>query len=316
MTAVPARRLRKNAPASPVESVRSFNRFYTRQIGVLQEGLLRSQFSLTEVRVMYELLHRRTTTAQELVKELNLDAGYLSRLLESFARRRLLRRQASRSDRRQVLLSLTRKGRLTFAPLDKRASAEVAAMLARLSPARQQQLLAAMNAIEQSLTPAAGQPSYLLRSHRPGDVGWMVQRHGQIYAQEYRWDEQFEGLVADIGGRFLKRHDPKREHCWIAERNGENLGCVLLVQRSRTVAQLRLLLVEPSARGMGIGKRLVEECIRFARQAGYRKLVLWTNHVLLAARHLYRQAGFHIVATEKHHSYGHSLVAETWELKL
>jgi DNA-binding MarR family transcriptional regulator/N-acetylglutamate synthase-like GNAT family acetyltransferase len=306
-----------HSQTSAINTVREFNRFYTRQIGLLEDGLLRSPFSLTEVRVMYELAYREKPTATELARELGLDAGYLSRILQSFDKRGLIEKQPSASDGRQVLLSLTTKGRDTFSPLDKRASQEVTALLTRISPARQQRLFAAMGSIEEILGPqqAPAEP-YLLRPHRPGDMGWIVHRHGVLYAQEYGWDEQFEALVADIAAKFIQKYDPKREHCWIAERTGEIVGCVFLVRHSKTIAQLRLLLVEPSARSLGIGKRLVEECIRFARQAGYRKILLWTNHVLLAARHIYERAGFRIIRKERHHSFGHNLTGETWELKL
>jgi len=300
-----------------IENVRRFNRFYTRQIGVLEEGLLHSPFSLTEVRVMYELAHRDQATATELGRGLGLDPGYLSRILQSFAKRGLIKKTRSQADARQSYLALTHKGRETFAPLNARANKEVANMLARLSPVKQQRLLAAMHAMEDLLAAQDAKPvPYLLRSHRPGDMGWIVHRHGVLYAQEYGWDERFEALVAEIAARFVQNYDPKREHCWIAERDGEILGCVFLVAHSKTVAKLRLLLVEPSARGLGLGKRLVAECIRFAKQAGYRKVTLWTNDVLLAARHIYQKAGFRMTYRERHHSFGHNLVSETWELKL
>jgi len=300
-----------------VQAIRKFNRFYTRQIGLLDEGLLKTRFSLTEGRVLYELAHRRKPTATELARELALDPGYLSRMLQSFRRQGLIERTPSADDARQTLLSLTAKGRKAFGSLDARANQDVARLLARLSPARQQDLRTAMNSIEGTLAPREQQPvPYLLRSHRPGDMGWIVHRHGVLYFQEYGWDEHFEALVAEVVAQFVQKFDSRREHCWIAERAGEILGCVLLVRHTKTAARLRLLLVEPAARGLGIGKRLVEECIRFARQAGYRKIVLWTNHVLLAARHIYEKAGFRVVKRERHHSFGHDLIGETWELKL
>ena len=306
-----------HASVSAVQAVRKFNRFYTRQIGLLEEGLLNSPFSLTEVRVMYELRYRDQPTATELARDLGLDPGYLSRMLQSFRKQGLIEKVASRDDGRQSLLSLTAKGRKTFAPLDARANEDIAALLTRLSPARQQQLLGAMQSIEEALVRKPDCPApYLLRSHRPGDMGWIVHRHGVLYSQEYGWDERFEALVAEIAAKFIQNYDPLREHCWIAERSGGIVGCVFLVRSTETTAKLRLLLVEPSARGLGIGQRLVEEYIRFARQAGYRKVLLWTNSVLLAARHIYAKAGFRIVRRERHHSFGHDLTAETWELNL
>jgi len=300
-----------------VDAMRGFNRFYTKQIGVLHEGLLGSEFSLTEVRVLYELAHRKTPTATALAKELNLDPGYLSRILRRFETRRLVGKRASTTDGRQTLLSLTPRGRKVFAPLNARSHREVAAMLGPLSAAEQRQLLSAMGTIERLLgdRPAPRVP-YLLRSPRPGDMGWIIHRHGALYAQEYGWDERFEALVAEIAARFIQNLDPKRERCWIAERDGNTVGSVFLVTKSKTVAQLRLLLVEPMARGLGIGNRLVRECVRFARRAGYRKIVLWTNSVLHAARHIYEETGFRLIHQESHRSFGHDLIGETWELTL
>jgi DNA-binding MarR family transcriptional regulator/GNAT superfamily N-acetyltransferase len=301
-----------------VHAVRRFNRFYTRQIGVLQEHLLESQFSLTEVRVLYELAHRENVTAGELCQELGLDRGYLSRMLQNFEARSWIKTMPSREDRRRVFLSLTGKGRKVFGPLDRRSSDEVAALLSRLSPARQQGLLGAMRQIENALAPPpeAAAP-YSLRRHKPGDMGWVVHRHGVLYSTEYGYDERFEALVAVIVAHFLQNFDPQREACWIAEKEGEIAGSILLVRKSKSVAKLRLLLVEPSARGLGVGKRLVEECIRFARVAGYKKIVLWTQSELHAARHLYQQAGFTLIAEKRHDSWSRSsLVAQTWELKL
>jgi DNA-binding MarR family transcriptional regulator/N-acetylglutamate synthase-like GNAT family acetyltransferase len=300
-----------------VEAVRRFNRFYTKQIGVLHEGLLKSPFSLTEVRVLYELAYRSKPTAAELARELELDAGYLSRILRGFEKRGFIRREASESDGRQSDLSLTKLGQRIFAPLNAGANEEVAAMLGKLSAAEQNHLIAAMHAIEKLLgTPPEEKTPYLLRPHQPGDLGWVVHRHGALYAQEYGWDEHFEALVAGIVAKFIQHFDPKRERCWIAEKDGEIVGSVFLVKKSQTVAKLRLLLVEPTARGMGIGTRLVGECVRFARQVGYREITLWTQSVLHAARHIYEQAGFRLVHKERHHSFGHDLVAETWELVL
>jgi DNA-binding MarR family transcriptional regulator/GNAT superfamily N-acetyltransferase len=300
-----------------VEDVRRFNRFYTKQIGVLNEGLLNSPFSLTQARVLYELAHRRQPRATALGKDLGLDAGYLSRILRDFEDRRLIARKPSQTDGRQSELSLTPRGRRTFAPLDARSHQEVGAMLARLSIADQRRLLEAMRTIETVLG-AGPDPEvpYVLRAPRPGDMGWVIHRHGALYAQEYAWDERFEALVAEIVVKFVQHFDPTRERCWIAERHGEPVGSVFLVKKSKAVSKLRLLLVEPSARGLGIGARLVSECIAFARQVGYRKMTLWTNDILHAARRIYEKEGFRLVHKERHHSFGHGLVGETWDLDL
>jgi DNA-binding MarR family transcriptional regulator len=303
--------------AQKIDAVRRFNRFYTRRIGVLQEGLLASAFTLTEARLLYEMAQRPTTTAAELGRDLGLDSGYLSRLLAGFERRGLIEKRASESDGRQTLLSLTTAGRRAFAPLDKRSVAEVGAMLDALSGPAQGRLVAAMASIEQLLGGRAQDPApYLLRPHRPGDIGWVIQRHGTLYAQEYGWDETFEALVAEIAAKFIRDFDPKRERCWIAEREGENVGSVFLVRQSDQVAKLRLLLVDPSARGLGIGRRLVEECIGFARRTGYRRIELWTNDVLVVARRIYEAAGFRLMHQEPHRSFGHDLVSQTWQLGL
>jgi DNA-binding MarR family transcriptional regulator/N-acetylglutamate synthase-like GNAT family acetyltransferase len=303
--------------AERVGIVRRFNRHYTKQIGLLHEGYLASPFSLAEARVLYELAHRERPTAAELAKSLALDPGYLSRILKTFEKRRLLRRTRSKSDGRQSHLVLTARGRTAFAPLDTRSREEISAMLERLGPADQSRLVEAMRTIERLLgAPAERRVPYVLRLHRPGDMGWVVHRHGALYAQEYGFDERFEALTATIVAKFIERFDPKRERCWIAEKDGEIVGSVFLVRHSRTVGQLRLLLVEPSARGLGIGARLVDECVRFARQVGYRKITLWTNSVLRAARHIYQAAGFRMVDRERHRSFGQDLVGETWELTL
>ncbi len=308
--------------ARRVAAVRRFNRFYTQQLGLLQQRRLYSPFSLAEARVLYELAHRKQPTATELGRELGLDAGYLSRILRGFARQGLIERQASAADGRRSLLSMTRSGRAAFARLNARSKEQVGALLKPLPAAQQGRLVAAMHAVETLLGPADASPAgenrapYLLRPHRSGDMGWVVQAHGALYAQEYGWDERFEALVAEIAAKFIQRFDPKRERCWIAEQDGEPVGSVFLVKQSATVGKLRLLIVHPHARGLGIGKRLVEECLRFARQAGYRKVMLWTNSVLLAARHLYVEAGFRLIHREPHHSFGQDLVGETWELKL
>jgi DNA-binding MarR family transcriptional regulator/N-acetylglutamate synthase-like GNAT family acetyltransferase len=300
-----------------VDAVRHFNRFYTRQIGVLNEGLLQSTFSLAEVRVLYELAQRENSTATELGKELRLDPGYLSRILSRLEKAGLVQRRSSAADGRQSLLQLTGTGRHTFASLNARSNQEIADLLHGLPQDQQGRLVEAMQSIERLLDRSApvGVP-YLLRPHQPGDMGWVVHRHGVLYAREYGWDEQFEALVAGIVAKFLQHFDPKRERCWMAEREGEIVGSVFLVKKTARVAQLRLLLVEPSARGLGIGTRLVEECVSFARRAGYRTVTLWTNDVLHSARRLYQQAGFRLVKEEPHHSFGHDLVAQTWELTL
>jgi DNA-binding MarR family transcriptional regulator/GNAT superfamily N-acetyltransferase len=301
-----------------VRAVRRFNRFYTRQIGVLQDHVYDSDLSLTEVRVLYELAHRDHPIASDLGKDLGLDPGYLSRMLRAFARRGWISRQPSTDDARQTHLSLTAAGRKAFAPLESGSHKQVAGFLATLPATKQDELVRSMEAIE-SLLGAQPEPKvpYILRPHQPGDMGWVVHRHGVLYAQEYHYDERFEALVAEIVAHFIQHFDPKRERCWIAEKDGENVGSVFLCKKSSTVAKLRLLLVEPSARGLGMGKRLVEECIRFARQAGCKKMTLWTQSELHAARHLYEEAGFRLVRKERHASWGRTdLIAEIWDLKL
>ena len=308
-----------------IAAVRRFNRFYTQRIGVLREHLLDSHFPLTGARVLYELAHWPATgepaTAAVLASRLALDEGYLSRILRGFEQRRLVRKKPSAMDGRRKSLALSERGRREFAALDARSRAEVGAMLGKLSSAAQLRAVEAMRTIATLLGEApedrrGRQPPYLLRAHQPGDIGWVIHRHGALYAQEYGYDERFEALVAGIAARFVERFDPARERCWIAERDGEIVGSVFLVRKTRTVAKLRLLLVEPHARGLGIGRRLVDECVRFARRAGYRKLTLWTQSDLDAARHLYALAGFRRVRDERHESFGKHLVAETWELSL
>jgi DNA-binding MarR family transcriptional regulator/N-acetylglutamate synthase-like GNAT family acetyltransferase len=303
-----------------VSSVRSFNRFYTRQIGVLNEHFLKSRFSLTEMRVLYELAHRERPTAGVLCKDLGLDPGYLSRMLRTFEKEGLLQRTESEADARQSLLSLTASGRKTFTPLETHSQEQVSGLLEKLSPIQQKRLLEAMHTIEELLGEkyeAEPKAPYVLRPHRPGDMGWVVHRHGVLYSQEYGYDERFEGLVAKIVAEFVQKFDPKRDACWMAEKDGEIVGSIFLVKKSKTVAKLRLLLMEPSARGLGIGRRLVAECVRFARQAGYKKVVLWTQSELPAARRLYQEAGFKRVGEKRHDSWGRKgLIAETWELRL
>ncbi len=304
--------------AQRAAAMRRFNRFYTRQIGLLDEGLLNSTFSLTQVRTLYELARNGETTAVELCKTMGLDAGYLSRILASFQKAGLIEKEESVRDARRTLLRLTKKGRKAFEPLNARSNEQVSRMLGKLPPAKQTELIRAMGTIESALS-AEGERSvsYLLRQHRPGDMGWVVWRHALLYSQEYGYDERFEALVAGIVAEFIEKLDPVRERCWIAEKDGENVGSIFLVKKSPVVAKLRLLLVEPSVRGMGIGKRLVEECVRFAKAAGYRKIMLWTQSELTAARRLYQRAGFELVGEKKHQSWSRNdLVAETWELKL
>ena len=311
-------------PTERALALREFNRFYTRRIGVLHEGLLDSAFSLTESRLLYELAHTPETNATDLARQLGLDPGYLSRLLRGFKERGLVKSHRSQTDGRQTRLSISAAGRRAFAPLERRSQSEASALLATLDDAQQQELLAAAARI-QSLLGERGRPgAFVLRPHRPGDIGWVVSRHGALYAQEYGWDMRFEALVAQIAAQFVEQFDLAREACWIAEREGQRIGCVFLVQaRDETtdaaengIAQLRMLLVEPSARGLGLGVALVNECERFARQAGYRRIRLWTNSVLLAARGIYERAGYKLLASEAHHSFGHALVGETWELEL
>jgi DNA-binding MarR family transcriptional regulator/GNAT superfamily N-acetyltransferase len=297
--------------------VRHFNRFFTRQIGVLREGLLHSPYPLTEARIIFELAQRQRLTAAELGRELGLDAGYLSRLLARLEQQGLLEKTRSESDGRQRLLRLTTEGEHAFALLDQRSRDEIGEMLAELSEDDQQRLLKAMDTIERVFNKGLkyAEP-FVLRPHEPGDMGWVTHRHGVLYAQEYGWDEHFEALVAQIVSDFITRYNPERERCWIAEINGEIVGSIFCVHVSDTVAKLRLLLVEPSARGLGLGSRLVDECIRFARRRGYQKMTLWTQSNLVAARHIYAQKGFALVAQEPTHSFGHDLISETWELTL
>lgn len=303
--------------AACAEAMRRFSRFYTRRIGVLHEGYNGSEFTLTEARIIYELAHLEVATASELVKSLELNPGYLSRMLKSFEERGLIRRDAAPNDGRQQLIGLTEAGQRKFAALNARSRNDMLHIVDDLTSRQQERLVAAMNEIEALLSaePEKG-ASYILRPHQPGDLGWAVQQHGVLYAEQFGWDETFEALAAEVSAKFLRDFDPKWECSWIAEKDGENVGCVFLVKQSDDVAKLRMLLVHPKARGLGIGKRLVEECIRFARQKGYRKITLWTNDVLTTARHIYQQVGFKLVAEEKHKSFGHHMVGETWELEL
>jgi len=301
-----------------VSGVRAFTRFYTRQIDLLNEGLLDSGFSLAEARVLYELANRPETTAGELGRDLGMDAGYLSRILKRFESTGLLLRAVSPDDGRRARLALTPAGRAAFAPLDTASRDQVARLLAPLSEGQRVQLLRAMETITAALGDPGriAQPPVCLRPHRPGDMGWVTHRQAVLYATEYGLDETFEALVAEITASFIRTFDPARERCWIAECRGEVVGSVFCVRESDAVAKLRLLYVEPSARGLGIGRLLVQTCIAFARAAGYRTLTLWTNDILTAARKIYLDAGFRLVAEEPHRSFGHDLVGQNWELAL
>jgi DNA-binding MarR family transcriptional regulator/GNAT superfamily N-acetyltransferase len=302
-----------------IAAVRGFNRFYTRQIGVLRKTFLDSPYSLGEARVLYELASSRASTASQIGRALDLDAGYLSRVLRNFEKRGLIARTASARDARQSVLTLTARGRNAYAPLERRSQRETGAMLARLKPTEQARLIAAMTLIESLLGGATPKPptrGYILRAPRPGDFGWVVKRNAELYAQEYRWKEPFEGVCAQIVADFVNTFDSKRERCWIAEMDGERVGCIFLAKDAATVARVRLLLVEPKARGLGLGARLVDECIGFARRAGYKKVTLWTHSVLTAARHIYQKAGFKLVRTERHKAWGPPVVSEYWDLEL
>lgn len=303
--------------AEPVAAVRRFSRFYTRQLGLLEEGLLKSDFSLTEVRVLYELATRQELTATDLSRGLGIDPGYLSRLLKKFEDRELISRQTAPGDARQSRLHLTEAGREAFRPLDSASRQQVLAMIGHLPPTDRSRLTQAMQTIEALMNeppPAPG--SVILRPHALGDVGWITYRHAVLYAQEYGWDHTFEILVAEILAALAKSFDPVREGSWVAERDGAVIGSVFLVRESDTVAKLRLLYVEPTARGLGLGHQLVNTCITFAREKGYRKLTLWTNDVLVPARRIYQAAGFVLVSAEPVHAFGQDMVSEIWDLAL
>jgi DNA-binding MarR family transcriptional regulator/GNAT superfamily N-acetyltransferase len=300
-----------------IGAVRRFNRFYTQRLGVLQDGWLDSSFSLTEARVLYELTRRGGATATEIGAALGLDAGYLSRILRAFQSRGLISRKTSADDARQSRIALTARGRKVFAPLERHTVEEIGATLKSLSVIDRRRLVAAMGPIENIPgAPAEPDETCRLRAPRTGDFGWIVSRHGELYAQEYDWGEPFEGLCAQIVADFANGHDPKRERCWIADYRGENVGSVMLVKDSEEIARLRLLLVDPAARGLGLGTKLVDECVTFARKAGYRGITLWTHSVLIAARKIYERAGFTLTASEEKMSWGQPVVAEYWDLKL
>jgi DNA-binding MarR family transcriptional regulator/GNAT superfamily N-acetyltransferase len=307
------------AEIDAVKAVRQFNRFYTRRIGVL-EPYLDSDLSLTEVRVLYELAHRAAPVASEIGRDLHLDGGYLSRILRRFERNGWLTRKTDTRDARQSLLRLTEAGHQAFAPLQQKSREEAAALLAPLNGAQRTRLIDAMDTVQSLLDPDARFPSKpqaaVLREPAPGDIGWVVQQHGELYAREYGWNSDFEALVADIASQFLRKFQPGWERCWIAELNGERVGAVFVVRKSATTAQLRMLILTPKARGLGLGARLTDECIAFARSKGYRKMVLWTNSCLTAARGIYAARGFRQIKSEPYGGFGQQLVGETWELKL
>jgi DNA-binding MarR family transcriptional regulator/GNAT superfamily N-acetyltransferase len=304
-------------PEQAVAAVRAFNRFYTRKLGVLDQQLLKSPFSLSEARVLYELAHRQDLSAKEIGAELGLDAGYLSRIVQNFDEAGLISRDPLPSDRRQYRLALTAKGRQAFAKLERSTNTDVAALLEGLPPGGKARLTGAMAEIERLLGESGGaSAAAILREPRPGDMGWVVQSHGALYAREYGFDSSFEGLVAEIAAKFLASFDASRERCWIADIDGAQVGSVFLVRHTDDIAKLRLLLVDPAGRGQGLGHRLVGECVTFARACGYRRITLWTQSILMAARKIYQDAGFKLVATEPHRSFGQDLIGETWELEL
>ena len=302
--------------ADHVAAVRAFNRFYTNVIGVLREGLLSTRFSLTEARVIFELAQRDATELVELRRLLDIDAGYLTRILSRFKADGIVVRERSPADARRQVIRLTRKGRAAFKTLDRRSAQQVGALLRGLGEDERLRLIAAMSAIQSILEGSRSSQGHVLRAPRPGELGWVVQRHGALYAEEYGWEETFEGLVTRIIADYAEHRDREREAAWIAELDGEPVGCVLCTKKEETVAQLRLLLVEPRARGRGIGTDLVEECLEFARRAGYRRIMLWTNDVLLDARRIYERAGFQLTDEEPHRSFGHDLIGQNWELEL
>ena len=307
----------KSGSDTRIAAFRQFNRFYTQKIGVLEKGYLRSPFSLAEARVLYELGQCGETTASEISSRLGLDMGYLSRILAKLQGQQLIRRSTAQQDGRQRLIQVTPKGKKAQDALNSRSEKQAGSLLAELSDPQKAGVLQAMSQIRSALgdPPGAIEP-YIIRTHRIGDLSWIAYRHAVLYSQEYGWNQGFERLVLEIVASFLKNYDPATEQCWVAERSGEMVGCVFLMKRSKQTAQLRLLLVEPSARGLGIGKRLVEECIRFARETGYKKIVLWTHDNLTAARAIYQKAGFQLTATGAHEDFGPRVTSETWELVL
>jgi len=303
-----------------IETIRRFNRFYTQRIGVLEDGLLASPFTLAQARVLFELGTRDAVTAGQMVELLGLDPGYLSRILQGFAASQLLKRQRSADDGRRTQLSLTAKGRKAFGTLDGRSRCAIAEMISPLSPTQRQRLLGAMQSIKETLSETESTPdvNVVIRPYRIGDVGWAIERHGSLYAEEFGWNGEFEALVATLFARFASHHDPRSEQFWMAEARGERVGCVIVVRNETDprAAQLRCLLVDPKGRGLGVGRRLVEECVEFAKSAGYERMVLWTNDVLTAARRIYEAAGFSLTEASRHRSFGHDLVGQTWSRAL
>ena len=300
-----------------VAAMRRFNRFYTQKIGALGDGFLHSPFTLTEARVLYEIAYRENPSATELARDLGLDAGYLSRILAGFEQKKLLKRTPSKTDGRRYHLSLTEKGHKAFAPLNEESRTEAAALLEPMSAAQRQRLVGAMTTIESALGgSAAPEAGYVLRGPQAGDLGWIIHRQGRLYVEEFGWNAELEAFIAEILAQFAKNFDPARERCWVAERDGTVIGSVFLVKESDSVAKLRMLYVDPAARGLGLGRRLVEECVAQAKTFGYKKMILWTNDILHAARHIYLEQGFKLVKEERHNSFGKDLVGQYWELDL
>lgn len=306
-----------SAVEGQIAAVRGFTRFYTRKLGIIEPKLLDSAFTLQEARIIYEIAHRPACTATDLSRGLGLDPGFVSRSLQALQRRQIVTRRPSKTDGRINEISLTAKGRTAQAELERRSREEVGQLLTGLDEAQRAAIVGAMTTIERTLERPAEKPAaILLRSHRPGDIGWVISSQAEAYAEEYGWDISYEALVAEICAQFIRNYDASREHCWIAEAGGERLGSIFLVKGSDDVAKLRLLLVEKKARGLGVGRALVEQCIRAAREMGYKEMTLWTQSILVAARGIYQAAGFRRVKEEPHHSFGVDLVGETWELKL
>src|SRR6267154_1495205 len=314
-----------NPPPNPrpageaIDIIRSFNRRYTRQLGLLDKGLLGSEFTLTEARVLYELANGEDSTATQIAGELGLDLGYMSRLIKKFGRRRYIKRKRSTVDARQSRLQLTERGRAVFDPLDRAARLQIAEMIDPMTPEQRSVLLSAMQSVQRLLEAGSKESArepYTIRPLKVGDIGWITHRQGILYSQEYGWDATYEALVAEILAGFVKNFDSAMERGWVAERAGGIIGSVFLVRASADVAKLRLLYVEPTARGLGLGRRLVQECIGFARTKGYKTLTLWTNDVLVSARRIYQGAGFQLTKEERHHSFGKDLVGQTWDLAL
>ena len=299
-----------------IEAIRRFNRFYTRKIGVLEEGLLASSFTLAQARVLFELGTRKRVTPGRLIEILGLDAGYLSRILQRFVDSRLITRERSNADGRRTELALTARGRKAFSAIDRRSRNAIAEMISPISPAQRGRLLDAMQTVERSLSESGATSGAILtvRPYRIGDLGWAIEQHGRLYAEEFGWNGEFEALVATLFSRFATQHDPRSEQFWVAEADGERVGCAFVVRNEKDprAAQLRCLLVSPRGRGLGIGRRLVDECLQFAKSAGYERMLLWTNDVLVAARRIYEGAGFSLVEESPHHSFGHDLVGQIW----